>query len=72
MTPTLYAVQRADGSLVQAAPCADFEQTLWEAAGRDPQIKALYNPESKYNVANAKRKGFKFVAAEVVPKGDRP
>lgn len=66
--PTLYAVQKPTGEIVQAAPCAEYEAALWEAAGRDPQVKAIYNPESAYNVATAKRKGFRFVEAEVVAK----
>lgn len=64
--PILYAVRKPDGSIVQAAPCAEKEAALWEAAGRDPQVKAIYNPESAYNVANARRKGFEFVPAVVV------
>lgn len=66
MRPTLYAVRKPDGTIVQAAPAIDFEQALWEAACRDPQVKAMYNPASKYNVATARRKGYQFVAAEVV------
>lgn len=69
--PTLYAVQKPSGEIVQAAPAVDFEQALWEAACRDPQVKAIYNPESRYNVATAKRKGFRFVEAEVVAKEPR-
>lgn len=64
--PVLYAVRKPDGSIVQAAPSIDFEQALWEAACRDPQVKAFYNPESAYNVATARRKGYSFVAAVVV------
>ncbi len=65
---TLYAVRRPDGTIVQSAPSIDRETALWEAAGRDPQIKAFYNPASKYNVATAERKGYTFVEAEVVEK----
>lgn len=68
---TLYAVRRSNGTIVQAAPSIDRETALWEAACRDAEIKALYNPDSKYNVATAKRRGYEFVEAEVIAKGDR-
>lgn len=67
---TLYAVRRPNGTIVQAAPCAEKEAALWEAAGRDPEVKAIWNPESNYNVAVAKRRGYEFVEAEVVAKGE--
>lgn len=66
--PVLYAVRRPEGTIVQAAPSIDRETALWEAAGRDPKIKAFYNHASKYNVATAERKGYTFVEAEVVAK----
>ena len=64
--PVLLGVKRPDGSMVQSAPCHDCETALWEAAGRDPEIKRLYKPNYAYNVATAKRKGYAFVPAVVV------